>query len=141
MPDDAPAPGDRRPGGRDERALVPGRFFLGVGTGETLNEHVLGDRWAGHEERLEMLEEAICVIRELWEGGLVTHGGRHYAVDRARLYSLPDEPPPIAVAAAGPAAAQVTGRAGDALIATAPDAELVQAFGRQGAGASRATGN
>ena len=83
-------------------ALMPGRFFLGVGTGENLNEHVLGDRWPGHEERLEMLEEAVEVMRELWKGGLVTHRGRHYTVDRARLYTLPDEPPPIAVAAAGP---------------------------------------
>ena len=112
--------------------LMPGRFFLGVGTGENLNEHILGDRWPGHEERLEMLEEAIGVIRELWEGGLVTQRGRYYKVDRARLYSLPKEPPPIAVAAAGPAAAQVAGRAGDALIATAPDPDLVKAFDQAG---------
>src|SRR6185369_16674552 len=113
-------------------ALMPGRFFLGVGTGENLNEHVLGDRWPGHEERLEMLEEAISVIRELWEGGLVTHRGRHYTVDRARLYSLPDELPPIAVAAGGPRAAELAGRIGDALISTAPDPDLVSVFERAG---------
>jgi coenzyme F420-dependent glucose-6-phosphate dehydrogenase len=112
--------------------LLPGRFFLGVGTGENLNEHVLGDRWPGHEERLEMLEEAIGVIRELWEGRLVTHRGRHYTVDRARLYSLPDELPPIAVAAGGPRAAELAGKIGDALIATAPDPDLVKAFERAG---------
>jgi coenzyme F420-dependent glucose-6-phosphate dehydrogenase len=108
--------------------LMPGRFFLGVGTGENLNEHVLGDRWPSHEERSEMLEEAVSIIRELWEGGLVSHRGRHYTVDRARIYSVPDEPPPIAVAAAGENAAELAGRIGDALIATAPDAELVQQF-------------
>jgi G6PDH family F420-dependent oxidoreductase len=108
--------------------LMPDRFFLGLGTGENLNEHVLGDRWPGHEERLEMLEEAIDVIRKLWAGGLVSHRGRHYTADRARLYSLPDEPPPIAIAAAGPHAAALAGRAGDALIATTPDPDLVRAF-------------
>ena len=112
--------------------LMPGRFFLGVGTGENLNEHVLGDRWPGYEERAEMLEEAVSVIRMLWQGGLVSHRGRHYTVDRARLYSVPDEPPPIAVAAAGENAAELAGRIGDALISTAPDAELVEDFERAG---------
>jgi G6PDH family F420-dependent oxidoreductase len=114
--------------------LMPGRFFLGVGTGENLNEHVLGDRWPSYEERAEMLAEAVAIIRELWEGGLVSHRGRHYTVDRARLYSVPDEPPPIAVAAAGENAAELAGRIGDALIATAPDAGLVEEF--EGAGGS-----
>src|SRR5436189_3345938 len=57
--------------------LMPGRFFLGVGTGENLNEHVLGDRWPGHEERLEMLEEAVGLMRELWQGELVSRRGLH----------------------------------------------------------------
>jgi coenzyme F420-dependent glucose-6-phosphate dehydrogenase len=113
-------------------ALMPGRFFLGLGTGENLNEHVLGDRWPGHEERLEMLAEAIDVIRELWHGDLVNHRGRHYTVDRARLYTLPDEPPPIAIAAGGSDAAELAGRVGDALISTAPDEEIVQAFEEAG---------
>jgi G6PDH family F420-dependent oxidoreductase len=113
-------------------ALMPGRFFLGVGTGENLNEHVLGDRWPGHEERLEMLDEAIAVIRELWQGGLVNHRGTHYTVDRARLYTVPDEPPPIAIAAGGPDAAELAGRVGDALISTAPDEEVAQAFDQAG---------
>jgi G6PDH family F420-dependent oxidoreductase len=114
-------------------ALMPGRFFLGVGTGENLNEHVLGDRWPDHEQRLEMLEEAVEVIRELWRGDVVTRRGRYYTVDRARLYTVPDEPPPIAVAAGGPEAAKLAGRIGDAFVSTAPDEELVQAF-RDGGG-------
>jgi G6PDH family F420-dependent oxidoreductase len=113
-------------------ALMPGRFFLGVGTGENLNEHILGDRWPAHEERLEMLEEAIGLMRELWHGGLVSRRGVHFTVDRARLYTLPDEPPAIAVAAAGPHAASLAGRIGDALVATAPDPELVAAFEEAG---------
>jgi coenzyme F420-dependent glucose-6-phosphate dehydrogenase len=112
--------------------LMPDRFFLGVGTGENLNEHILGDRWPSHEERAEMLEEAVAVIRMLWEGALVTHRGRHYTVDRARLYSVPEEPPPIAVAASGENAAELAGRIGDALIATTPDQELVEQFGDGG---------
>jgi coenzyme F420-dependent glucose-6-phosphate dehydrogenase len=108
--------------------LMPGRFFLGVGTGENLNEHVLGDRWPSHEERLEMLDEAVDLMRELWKGDLVTRRGEHYTVDRARLYTVPDEPPPVAVAAGGPEAAELAGRIGDALISTAPDQEVVGAF-------------
>jgi G6PDH family F420-dependent oxidoreductase len=108
--------------------LMPGRFFLGVGTGENLNEHILGARWPSHEERSEMLEEAVEVMRRLWEGELVSHRGAHYTVDRARLYSIPDEPPAIAVAASGPNAAELAGRIGDALVATAPDRELVERF-------------
>jgi G6PDH family F420-dependent oxidoreductase len=112
--------------------LMPGRFFLGLGTGENLNEHILGGRWPSAEERLEMLEEAVGVIRELWDGGLVTHRGKHYTVDRARLYTVPDEPPPIAIAAAAESAAELAGRVGDALVSTAPDADVVKSFERSG---------
>jgi coenzyme F420-dependent glucose-6-phosphate dehydrogenase len=112
--------------------LLPGRFFLGLGTGENLNEHVLGDRWPSAEERLELLEEAVGIIRELWEGGLVTHHGKHYTVDRARLYTVPDEAPPIAIAAAAENAAELAGRVGDALISTAPDTDVVKAFEQAG---------
>jgi coenzyme F420-dependent glucose-6-phosphate dehydrogenase len=113
-------------------ALMPGRFFLGVGTGENLNEHVLGQRWPSADLRREMLEEAIEVIRRLWIGELTTHRGRWYHVEDARIYTLPEELPPIAVAAAGPRAAELAGRVGDALISTAPEAELVEEF--RGAG-------
>jgi len=109
-------------------ALMKGRFFLGVGTGENLNEHVVGRGWPSAEVRLEMLEEAIRVIRLLWEGGMKSHHGRHYTVEDARLYTLPDEPPPIMVAASRPHAAELAGRCGDAMINTEVDEELLQRF-------------
>ena len=109
-------------------ALMPGRFFLGVGSGENLNEHILGDRWPPTDVRLEMLEEAVAVIRLLWQGGMQSHHGPHYTVENARIYTLPDEPPPVAVAAAGPEAAKLAARTGDALISTSPDAELVETY-------------
>src|SRR3989440_208261 len=70
-------------------ALMPGRFFLGVGSGENLNEHILGDRWPPTDVRLEMLEEAVGVIRELWKGEVTNHHGAHYTVENARIYTLP----------------------------------------------------
>jgi coenzyme F420-dependent glucose-6-phosphate dehydrogenase len=109
-------------------AMMPGRFFLGVGSGENLNEHILGDYWPSADERQEMLEEAIEIMRLLWQGGSQTHRGKHYRVENARVYTLPDEPPPIAVAASGSNAAELAARTGDALISTAPDEELVQAY-------------
>jgi coenzyme F420-dependent glucose-6-phosphate dehydrogenase len=109
-------------------AMMPGRFFLGVGTGENLNEHVTGARWPAPDERLDLLEEAIEVLRLLWQGGEQTHRGRHYTVDHARVYNLPDEPIPLAVAAAQPLAAELAGRAGDAFITTMPDRELVEQY-------------
>src|SRR3954454_330589 len=110
------------------QALMEGRFFLGVGAGENLNEHIFGDYWPSPDERQEMLAEAIDVMRLLWQGGYQTHRGKHYRVENARIYSLPDELPAIAVAAGGPEAARLAGEKGDALIATAPDAELVSAY-------------
>src|SRR5918992_1400453 len=104
-------------------ALMPGRFFLGVGSGENLNEHVVGERWPPLAVRLEMLEEAIEAIRELWTGKLVSHRGKHYTIENARLYTLPDEPPPLVVAAAGPNAAELAGRMGDGLVGVSPQAE------------------
>jgi coenzyme F420-dependent glucose-6-phosphate dehydrogenase len=112
--------------------LLPDRFMLGVGTGENLNEHILGDEWPHATERLDMLEESIGLMRALWAGNQVTEWTEHYTVDRARLFTVPESPPSVAVAAAAPAAARLAGRAGDALIATAPDQELVQTF--RGAG-------
>ncbi len=109
-------------------ALMPGRFFLGVGSGENLNEHILADRWPPADMRLDMLEEAIEVIRLLWSGKLETHYGEHYVVENARLYTLPEEPPPIIVAAGGDKAAQLAGRMGDGLMTTSPNKEVVDAF-------------
>ena len=112
--------------------LMPGRFFLGVGAGENLNEHILGDRWPSAEERREMLGESIEVIRGLWEGDLFSFEGDHYTVDRARLYTVPPEEIAIAVAAGGTEAAELAGRVGDALISTAPERELVDAYTKAG---------
>jgi G6PDH family F420-dependent oxidoreductase len=113
-------------------ALMPGRFFLGVGTGENLNEHILGEGWPETEVRQERLEEAIQVIRLLWKGGNQSHHGRHYTVENARLYSLPDTPPPLLVAAGGPRTAEMAGRLGDGMIGTGPEASLFTAFERAG---------
>ena len=112
--------------------LMPGRFFLGVGTGENLNEHVTGAKWPAADERLSMLEESIELMRELWQGDYVTHRGKHYTVDRARLYTVPDEPPPIAIAAAAENAAELAGRVGDTLVSTAPDEDVVKTFEQAG---------
>ena len=119
-------------------ALLPGRFSLGVGSGENLNEHILGDHWPPVPRRQERLEEAIEVIRLLWEGGLKSHRGRHYTVENARLYSLPEEPPPILVAVAGDRSTDLAARVGDGLVGTAPIAESVERF-RAGGGAGKPT--
>jgi G6PDH family F420-dependent oxidoreductase len=112
--------------------LLPGRFSLGLGTGENLNEHITGERWPGVVERQDRLEEAIEVIRELWSGELKSHRGEHFIVENARLYSLPDEPPPLLVAVAGESSVELASRAGDGLIGTAPVAESVEQFRSEG---------
>ena len=119
-------------------AMMPGRFFLGLGTGENLNEHVTGARWPSASERREMLEEAIGVIRDLWRGEMVDHRGRYYRVVDAQLFTVPQEPPPIYIAAAGSKAAGLAARLGDGLIGTSPEAETVDAFeGEGGSGKPR----
>ena len=112
--------------------LMPGRFVLGVGTGEALNEHIFADRWPAAPERREMLEEAVDVIRLMFQGGSQSHRGRHYRLENARLYTLPEEPPEVYVAASGPASAELAGRIGDGLITTAPKPEVVEAFRKNG---------
>ena len=114
-------------------AMMPdGRFFFGVGTGEALNEHILGDRWPPADIRLEMLEEAIEVLRLLWQGGSRSHHGRHYTVENARLYTLPDEPPPIYISGFGPKAIALAARIGDGYVNTSPAADMVQSYKDQG---------
>jgi G6PDH family F420-dependent oxidoreductase len=113
-------------------AMMPGRFSFGVGSGENLNEHILGDVWPSADERLEMLEEAIDVIRQLWEGGLTSYRGIHYRVENARIYTLPEQLPPIIVAAAGSQAASLAGAVGDGLCATSPDEEVMSAYREAG---------
>ncbi len=108
--------------------LLPGRFFFGVGTGEALNEHILGDRWPPADIRLAMLEEAVDVMRRLWEGGSVDHHGAYYTVENARLYDLPESPPPVIVSAFGPKAVEVAARIGDGYWGTGPQGELLEAY-------------
>lgn len=119
-------------------AMMPGRFFLGVGTGENLNEHVLGDRWPEWELRAEMLAEAVEVIRLLWDGETISHRGAHYTVENARLYTLPAEPTPVVVAASGPRAADLAGRIGDGLCSVGPEKAAVEGFEHAG-GAGKPT--
>jgi G6PDH family F420-dependent oxidoreductase len=109
-------------------SMMPGRFFLGVGTGENLNEHVLGDRWPSTRERRAMLREAVAVMRALWGGELTHFEGDHYDVVDARIYTLPDEPIEVVVAAGGEEAATLAGEIGNGLVATSPDPSLVRAF-------------
>ncbi|WP_042368104.1 TIGR03557 family F420-dependent LLM class oxidoreductase [Streptacidiphilus neutrinimicus] len=116
--------------------LLDGRFTLGVGTGEALNEHIHGDRWPSYDDRAAMLEEAIEVMRELFTGRRVSHRGRHYTVDDARLYTPPQAPLPVYVSGFGPNAARLAGRIGDGFVTMTPDTELVQAF-RQGGGVGK----
>jgi G6PDH family F420-dependent oxidoreductase len=112
--------------------LLGGRFVFGVGSGEALNEHILGDRWPSVEVRLKMLEEAIAVMRLLWAGGLVSHHGEYYTVENARLYSVPDSPPPIAVSAFGPKATDLAARVGDGFITVEPAGDLVDRYRQKG---------
>jgi G6PDH family F420-dependent oxidoreductase len=114
--------------------LLDGRFTLGVGTGEALNESILGGPWPPLDVRLEMLEEAVALIRELWTGEVVTARGKHYSLDHARIYNVPDSPPEIFVSAFGPKALDLAGRIGDGYIGTAADAELVSGFKKASGG-------
>jgi G6PDH family F420-dependent oxidoreductase len=120
--------------------MLGGRFGLGVGSGEALNEHIFGDPWPSADVRLEMLEEAVDVIRLLWEDGTKDFEGRHYVVENARLYTLPDEPPPILVSGFGPKAATLAGSIGDGYMNVGPDAELLEVFRSSGGGDKLAQG-
>jgi G6PDH family F420-dependent oxidoreductase len=108
--------------------MLQGRFFLGVGTGENLNEHVVGARWPSAGVRRAMLEEAVTVIRQLWRGGYQEHHGRFFTVEGARLYTRPETPPPIMVAATGRSSAALAGRIGDGLVSVEASRELVERF-------------
>jgi G6PDH family F420-dependent oxidoreductase len=112
--------------------MLDGRFFLGVGTGENLNEHVTGAKWPPLGTRREMLEEAIDLMRLLFRGGEQSHRGRFFTVEDARLYTLGEAPPPIYVAAAGPASAELAARSGDGLISPNPDPDFVARYERAG---------
>jgi len=114
--------------------LTGGRFRLGVGTGEALNEHIFGDAWPEADVRLEMLEEAVEIMRELWKGGNVSHRGKHYTVQNARIYTLPDKPVEVLISGFGPKAIEVAARIGEGYVSTMPDGEMVRRFRSQGGG-------
>jgi coenzyme F420-dependent glucose-6-phosphate dehydrogenase len=113
-------------------AMMPGRFFLGLGTGEYLNEHIFGDPWPGIETRQEMLTEAIHVIRELWKGEEYSYQGTYYTIRDARIYTLPEKLPPIYVAASGPESAELAAEIADGLISATSSDEVVKAFEKGG---------
>lgn len=111
-------------------------FYAGVGTGENLNEHVLGDRWPEHAVRLEMLEEAVEVIRKLWTGQEVSHDGTHYTVENAKLFTLPEETPPICVSAYGERAATTAAEVGDGFWSVGPQ-EVISTWEAEGGSGPR----
>ena len=116
-------------------AMLDGRtFYAGVGTGENLNEHVVGEGWPEHAVRLEMLEEAVDVTRRLWTGEEVSHYGDHYTVENARLFTLPEEPPPICVSAYGERAAKAAAEFGDGFWCVGPQdvVEMWESHGGDG---------
>jgi coenzyme F420-dependent glucose-6-phosphate dehydrogenase len=114
------------------QALMDGRFFLGIGTGENLNEHVLGDRWPRADERLEMLDEAIDVLRALFGGDWETFRGKHYTVEQAKLYDAPENQPPIVVAAKAENAVKLAAAKGDGTMNTSPDGDIVKVYKNAG---------
>ncbi|WP_371525425.1 LLM class F420-dependent oxidoreductase [Streptomyces sp. NBC_01283] len=112
--------------------LSEGRFRLGLGSGENLNEHVTGEGWPSPQVRLDMLEEAVEIIRALFTGDNVNHQGTHFDVANARLWDVPDELPPIGVAVSGGRSCALAGRLADLVIATEPKADLIDSFDRHG---------
>ncbi|HEY3001853.1 MAG TPA: TIGR03557 family F420-dependent LLM class oxidoreductase [Kribbellaceae bacterium] len=116
--------------------MLDGQFTLGVGSGEALNEHVLGGAWPTAEVRLEMLEEAVGLIRRLWTEEFVSHRGRYFTADTARIYTRPEQPPQVFVSGFGPEATDLAARIGDGYITTKPDTELLERF-RKGAGSDK----
>lgn len=111
--------------------MMPGRFFLGLGSGELLNEHVVGQHWPPPAVRLSMLREAIEVIRDLWSGDEIDHHGEYFDVEQARIFTLPAQPPPIVVASTGDTSARLAGE-NDGLMLTAPLTKVIETFERSG---------
>jgi G6PDH family F420-dependent oxidoreductase len=114
--------------------LTGGKFRLGIGSGEALNEHIFGDAWPEADVRLEMLEEAVEIMRKLWEGGNVSYRGKHYTVENARIYTLPEKPVEILVSGFGPKAIEVAARIGEGYVHVSPDADAVKQFRSSGGG-------
>jgi G6PDH family F420-dependent oxidoreductase len=120
--------------------LADGRFRLGLGAGEQLNEHVVGQGYPAVDVRHAMLTEAVEIIRELWQGGYVTYRGEHYDVEGAKLFDLPAAPPLLGIAVSGKQSCALAGRMADLAIATEPKAELVQQFAQAGGAGKPAVG-
>jgi G6PDH family F420-dependent oxidoreductase len=120
--------------------LSDGRFTLGLGAGENLNEHIVGGGWPIAAVRHEMLEEAVEIIRALWSGGTVTYRGKHFDVESAKVWDLPDTVPPIGIAVSGPSSCRLAGRHADAMIAVEPKAELGRMFDEAGGSAKPRVG-
>ena len=118
------------------QVISQGRFHLGLGAGERLNEHVVARGWPAVDVRHEMLAESVEVIRLLWSGGNHTYRGKHIELEDARLYTLPDQAADVVIAAGGPRAAELAARIGDGAMFTEPNPELVSRF-RAAAGAPR----
>ncbi|SOD73613.1 G6PDH family F420-dependent oxidoreductase [Jatrophihabitans sp. GAS493] len=114
--------------------LSGGRFTLGLGSGENLNEHVLAAGWPPFNLRHERFGEAVEIIQALLAGGYVNYAGKHFQVDSAKLWDLPVTPPPIAIAASGASSSELAGRLGDALIAVQPDKAICERFDAAGGG-------
>ena len=120
--------------------MTGGRFNLGVGSGEALNEHILGDHWPEADVRLEMLREAVEVMRTLWQGGQQSHSGKHYTVENARVYDLPESTVPVLISGFGPAATSLAARVGDGYITMMPDESMVEQFRKGGGGTKPVSG-
>ena len=112
--------------------LFDGRFTWGVGSGEALNEHILGERWPPADLRSSRLEEAVEIVRKLWSGEEITHRGEHFVVENARIYDPPPQAVPIVVSAFGPVAAELAARIGDGLWVTGPDKDTIDLFREKG---------
>lgn len=112
--------------------LSDGRFTLGLGAGERLNEHIVGAGWPGRVERHERLVEALDIIQGLLSGELKNYRGRHLTLDHAWLFDRPDKKPPVIVAAGGPDAAHIAGDKADGLIATEARKDLIAAYAKAG---------
>jgi G6PDH family F420-dependent oxidoreductase len=108
------------------------RFSFGVGTGELLNEHVTGEHWPTHRVRLEMLREAVEVIRQLWEPGQTSYHGKHFTVENARIFTRPEEFPPICVSAFGEQTARAAAEFGDGFWSVGPQGDLLDAYRDEG---------
>lgn len=117
--------------------LLGDRFYWGVGTGEALNEHILGHRWPTPEARREMLEEAIDVIRRLWTGETVDHHGRYYTVENARIFDPPQVDIPVVVSGFGDAAVELAGRIGDGFWGHSPEREVIDKYEQSGGSGTR----